>query len=161
MRSRILRGSQVGIERLMTQIEQLSIRDHDITLEAVPGCAVNTVASRRESVLVIKRAVDLTGVLDRARPGIEGQVGMSAYSASKSAVMRLTESMAAELKTYGINVNCIIPGTIDTKQNREAMPEADFSTWVAPESLADVILFLSSDAARDIHGVALPIYGRS
>jgi NAD(P)-dependent dehydrogenase (short-subunit alcohol dehydrogenase family) len=96
-----------------------------------------------------------------ARPGITGQAGMSAYSASKSAVMRLTESMAAELKDQKVNVNCIIPGTIDTKQNREAMPEADFSTWVAPESLADVILFLSSEAARDIHGVALPVYGRS
>jgi NAD(P)-dependent dehydrogenase (short-subunit alcohol dehydrogenase family) len=96
-----------------------------------------------------------------ARPGIEGQAGMAAYSASKSAVIRLTESMSAELKAQGINVNCIIPGTIDTPQNREALPEADFSTWVTPESLADVILFLSSKAARDIHGAALPVYGRS
>ncbi len=96
-----------------------------------------------------------------ARPGIVGRAGMAAYSASKSAVLRLTESMAAELKDQGLNVNCIIPGTIDTKQNREASPDADFSTWVSPESLADVILFLTSDAARDIHGTALPVYGRS
>ncbi len=96
-----------------------------------------------------------------ARPGLEGRAGMSAYSASKSAVFRFTESMAAELKDQGINVNCVIPGTIDTPQNREAMPDADFSTWVAPESLADVILFLASEAARDIHGAAIPVYGRS
>ena len=96
-----------------------------------------------------------------ARPGIEGQAGMAAYSASKSAVIRLTESMAAELKDLGVNVNCVIPGTIDTPQNRETMPNADYSTWVAPESLADVILFLSSEAARDVHGAALPVYGRS
>ena len=96
-----------------------------------------------------------------ARPGIEGQAGMAAYSASKSAVIRLTESMAAELKDHGVNVNCVIPGTIDTPQNRGTMPNADYSTWVAPESLADVILFLSSEAARDIHGAALPVYGRS
>ena len=96
-----------------------------------------------------------------ARPGLEGQAGMAAYSASKSAVLRLTESMAAELKDQGINVNCIIPGTIDTPQNREAMPNADHNTWVKPESLADVILFLSSAASRDIHGAALPVYGRS
>ena len=96
-----------------------------------------------------------------ARPGIEGQAGMAAYSASKSAVIRLTESMAAELKDQRVNVNCIIPGTIDTPQNREAMPDADYSTWVAPESLADVIFFLSSAAARDIHGSAIPVYGRS
>jgi len=96
-----------------------------------------------------------------ARPGIEGQAGMAVYSASKSAVIRLTESMAAELKDHGVNVNCVIPGTIDTPQNRRTMPTADYSTWVAPESLADVILFLSSEAARDVHGAALPVYGRS
>jgi NAD(P)-dependent dehydrogenase (short-subunit alcohol dehydrogenase family) len=96
-----------------------------------------------------------------ARPGIEGQAGMAAYSASKSAVIRLTESMAAELKDHGVNVNCIIPGTIDTPPNREAMPKADYTTWVIPESLADVIQFLASAAARDIHGAAVPVYGRS
>jgi len=96
-----------------------------------------------------------------ARPGLEGQPGMAAYSASKSAVVRLTESMSAELKDRGINVNCIIPGTIDTPQNRETIPDADFTTWVTPESLAEVILFLASDAARDVHGAALPVYGRS
>ncbi len=96
-----------------------------------------------------------------ARPGLAGQAGMAAYSASKAAVVRLTESMAAELKAQGINVNCIIPGTIDTLPNREAMPDADFSAWVTPKSLADVILFLCSHAARDIHGAAVPVYGNS
>lgn len=96
-----------------------------------------------------------------ARPGLQGQANMSAYSASKAAVIRLTESAAAELKDYGINVNCVLPGTIDTPQNREATPDADFSRWVQPESLADVILFLASHAARDIHGAAIPVYGRS
>jgi NAD(P)-dependent dehydrogenase (short-subunit alcohol dehydrogenase family) len=96
-----------------------------------------------------------------ARPGIQGQAGMAAYSASKSAILRLTESMAAELKDHGVNVNCIIPGTIDTPQNRESMPDVDFSNWVTPDSLADVIQFLSSEAARDVHGAALPVYGRS
>ena len=96
-----------------------------------------------------------------ARPGLEGQAGMAAYSASKGAVIRLTESMAAELKDQGINVNCVIPGTIDTPQNRETMPNAYYNSWVTPESLADVILFLSSEAARDVHGAALPVYGRS
>ncbi len=96
-----------------------------------------------------------------ARPGLEGQAGMAAYSASKSAVLRLTESMAAGLKDKGINVNCVIPGTIDTPANREATPDADFSTWVKPESLSDVIQFLASTAARDIHGAAVPVYGIS
>lgn len=94
-----------------------------------------------------------------ARPSLEGKPKMGAYSAAKSAVLRLTESMSAELKSEGINVNCILPGTIDTPQNREAMPQANFEHWVAPESLADVIYFLTSDAGRDIHGAAVPVYG--
>jgi len=96
-----------------------------------------------------------------ARPGLQGRANMAAYSASKAAVIRLTESAAAELNPYGINVNCVLPGTIDTPQNREAMPDADFSHWVQPESLASVILFLASHAARDIHGAAVPVYGQS
>jgi NAD(P)-dependent dehydrogenase (short-subunit alcohol dehydrogenase family) len=95
-----------------------------------------------------------------SRDGLAGGPGYSAYSASKSAVLRLTESMAAELKSSDINVNCIMPGTIDTPQNRKAMPNADFAKWVTPEAIADVILFLISDAARAISGAALPVYGK-
>ncbi len=94
-----------------------------------------------------------------ARPALSGKAGMGSYSAAKSAVLRLTESMAAELKSQGINVNCVLPGTIDTPENRKAMPDADTSRWVSPDSLANVILFLTSDAARDIHGAAIPVYG--
>jgi NAD(P)-dependent dehydrogenase (short-subunit alcohol dehydrogenase family) len=94
-----------------------------------------------------------------ARPGLEGRKKMGAYSASKAAVLRITETMAAELKGTGINVNSLIPGTIDTPQNREAMPSADTSRWVSPESLADVIYFLCSSGARDIQGAAIPVFG--
>jgi len=96
-----------------------------------------------------------------ARPGLEGRANQAAYSASKAAVLRLTESMAAEYRMQNINVNCIIPGTIDTPQNRTAMPDSDFSKWVQPESLADVVAFLASDLARDVHGVALSVVGKS
>lgn len=96
-----------------------------------------------------------------ARTALEGKAKMAAYTVSKSAVIRLTESMAAELKDNGITVNCILPGTIDTPQNREAMPKANFAKWVAPEALADVMLFLASPAARAITGAAVPVYGRS
>ena len=96
-----------------------------------------------------------------ASVGLKAKAKMGAYSVSKTAVIRLTESMAAELKGEGINVNCILPGTIDTPRNRQDMPNADFSRWVQPESLADVILFLASEAARDVQGAAVPVYGRS
>lgn len=88
-----------------------------------------------------------------------GGARMGAYSASKSALIRLTESMSAELKDKGINVNCVLPSIIDTPDNRGAMPDADPSAWVAPAALADVIAFLSSDAARAIHGAAIPVNG--
>lgn len=94
-----------------------------------------------------------------ALAGLSGKANMGAYSASKSAVIRLTESMSAELRDKGINVNCILPSTIDTPQNRADMPKADPRRWVAPEALADVVLFLASDAARAIHGAAIPVNG--
>ena len=96
-----------------------------------------------------------------AYSALSGKAQMGAYVASKSAVIRLTESMAAELREQGINVNCILPSIIDTPENRAAMPKADPRKWVAPEALADVILFLASPAARAIHGAAIPVVGLS
>ena len=91
----------------------------------------------------------------------KGAADMGAYVASKSAVIRLTETMAAELRDRGINVNCVLPTIIDTPENRKAMPGADPSRWVAPADLASVIAFLASDAARAVHGAAVPVTGLS
>jgi NAD(P)-dependent dehydrogenase (short-subunit alcohol dehydrogenase family) len=96
-----------------------------------------------------------------ARAATEGKAHMIPYCASKAAVITLTEGLAAELKDAGINVNCVLPGTLDTPQNRAAMPDQDFSSWVPTEALADVILFLASDASRCVTGAAIPVYGRS
>jgi NAD(P)-dependent dehydrogenase (short-subunit alcohol dehydrogenase family) len=95
-----------------------------------------------------------------AKSGLEGRAGTAAYNAAKSAVIRLTESMSAELKDSGINVNCVLPTIIDTPLNRQQMPNSDFSKWVAPDAMAEVLLFLASDASRAIHGAAIPVYGR-
>jgi len=91
----------------------------------------------------------------------QGMAQMSAYIAAKSAVIRLTESLSAELRDKGINVNCVMPSIIDTPENRSAMPDADPGNWVAPEKLANVILFLASDEASAVHGAALPVVGLS
>jgi NAD(P)-dependent dehydrogenase (short-subunit alcohol dehydrogenase family) len=96
-----------------------------------------------------------------ANSALSGKAEMGAYIASKSAVIRLTETMAAELRGHNINVNCVLPSIIDTPQNRAAMPKADPKKWVAPEALADVLLFLCSPAARAIHGAAIPVVGLS
>jgi NAD(P)-dependent dehydrogenase (short-subunit alcohol dehydrogenase family) len=96
-----------------------------------------------------------------ARAAREGKARMGPYCASKAAVITLTETLAAEHRLDGINVNCILPGTIDTPQNRASMPDADHSRWVAPGALADVVVFLASHAARAISGAAIPVYGQS
>lgn len=96
-----------------------------------------------------------------AGAGQAGIAQMGAYSASKSVVIRLTEAMAGELKSQGINVNCILPSIIDTERNRQDMPEADFTLWVRPEAMAGVVGFLASEAAAPIHGAALPVSGLS
>lgn len=90
-----------------------------------------------------------------------GAANMGAYIAAKSAVIRLTESMAAELREQNVNVNCVLPTIIDTPENRKAMPSADPRKWVAPDDLASVIVFLASDAARAVHGAAVPVTGLS
>jgi NAD(P)-dependent dehydrogenase (short-subunit alcohol dehydrogenase family) len=96
-----------------------------------------------------------------ARAAREGKARMGPYCASKAAVITLTESLAAEHKHAGINVNCILPGTVDTPENRAAMPDADHSKWVPPAALADVILFLASHAGRCVTGASVPVYGQS
>jgi NAD(P)-dependent dehydrogenase (short-subunit alcohol dehydrogenase family) len=92
-----------------------------------------------------------------AMSALEGQANMGAYCVAKSAVMRLTESLSKELRRQGINVNAVLPSIIDTPANRADMPAADFSTWVQPQDLANVICFLGSEGALAIHGALLPV----
>jgi NAD(P)-dependent dehydrogenase (short-subunit alcohol dehydrogenase family) len=91
----------------------------------------------------------------------KGAAQMGAYIASKSAVIRLTETMGAELREKNINVNCILPTVIDTPENRKAMPDADPSRWVPVADIAATIAFLASDGAKSIHGAAIPVAGLS
>jgi NAD(P)-dependent dehydrogenase (short-subunit alcohol dehydrogenase family) len=96
-----------------------------------------------------------------ARSGLKGASKTAAYTASKSAAMRIVESLALEVRDRGIHVNSVLPSTLDTPQNREAMPNADASKWVTPEELADTIAFLSSEASNGLYGANVEVYGRS
>ena len=89
-----------------------------------------------------------------------GRAGMGPYTASKAGVERLSESLADELKDRNITVNTILPGTIDTPANRADMPDADTTRWVQPDEVADVVVFLASDAARAVTGAAIRVFGR-
>ncbi|MFQ5944426.1 MAG: SDR family NAD(P)-dependent oxidoreductase [Anaerolineales bacterium] len=94
-----------------------------------------------------------------ARPGVRGTANAGAYSSAKSAVIRLTESLSEELKDQRINVNCVLPGHLDTPANREETPEADFAHWISPAAVADVVLYLASSEADAVHGASIPAYG--
>jgi len=89
--------------------------------------------------------------------GLKGSAEMAAYGATKSAVMRLTESLADELRADRIRVNAVLPSTIDTPQNRAAMPGADISRWVKPSEVAQAMAFLLSDQASGVTGALLPV----
>lgn len=95
-----------------------------------------------------------------AAGAVKADAGMGAYAASKSGVMRLTEALAAECKDDGPRVNAVLPSIIDTPQNREDMSGEDFSRWVSPEALAEVVAFLLSDKASAMTGALVPVMGR-
>jgi NAD(P)-dependent dehydrogenase (short-subunit alcohol dehydrogenase family) len=96
-----------------------------------------------------------------AAAGERGAARKGAYSAAKAAVIRLTEAMSDELRERNVNVNCVLPTTLDTPENRAAMPGVDPSRWVATGDLARVIAFLASADARAIHGASIPVRGLS
>ena len=91
---------------------------------------------------------------------LKASLGMGAYAASKAGVHALTQALAEELKGDGVTVNAVLPSIIDTPTNRADMPDADFASWVAPDDLAAVMLFLASEAARAVTGALIPVTGR-
>jgi NAD(P)-dependent dehydrogenase (short-subunit alcohol dehydrogenase family) len=94
-----------------------------------------------------------------AKAALDHGAGAAAYAASKAAAVALMDSLAADAKGTGVRVNSILPSIIDTHANRLAMPDADFRTWPKPQDIAKVVLFLSSDLAKTIHGASVPVYG--
>ena len=94
-----------------------------------------------------------------SRAAVDPGPGVGAYSASKAAMVSLIRSVALEHKSAGLKANAILPGTMDTPANRKAMPNADFSKWVQPASVASLMVWLASDAGRDVNEAVIPVYG--
>jgi NAD(P)-dependent dehydrogenase (short-subunit alcohol dehydrogenase family) len=94
-----------------------------------------------------------------AAAGLAAPAGLAAYAAAKAGLIRYTEGLAQDVRRDGITANCVLPTLIDTPENRAAMPGADRSLWVAPEAIADLILFLLSDRARAVTGAAIAVPG--
>lgn len=128
----------------------------------------------RSAFLVFRAALAASQQADKASPGglrrliavgsragEQTSPGAIAYAVSKAALHALVVNLAAEVADRGITVNAVLPGVIDTVANRTAMPGADFSKWVTPESIAETLVWLASDAAGDTSGALIPVYGRS
>jgi len=151
----------------------------DVLVNIAGGFAFETVADGDPKTWQRMYALNVTTALNASRAAIphltassagrivnvgamgalQAGAGMGAYAASKAGVHRLTEALAAELKGK-VTVNAVLPSIIDTAANRADMPKADFTKWVTPKELADVILFLTSDAASAVTGALLPVAGR-
>jgi NAD(P)-dependent dehydrogenase (short-subunit alcohol dehydrogenase family) len=121
------------------------------------------------SAFLIFRAV-LPGMLERnrgtivavgSRVAVEPVPTLAAYGVSKAGLVHLIRTLALELKQTGLTANVVMPSTIDTEANRRAMPNAVHSKWVRPESIARVVSWLASDAARDVSGAVVPVYGQA
>lgn len=117
-----------------------------------------TCVAMTKAALPALRATSNAAIINiGAGSAITAGAGMGAYAASKSAVHKLTESLAAELADTDCTVNAVLPSIIDTPANRASMPHADFSQWVRPSALAKVILFLASPSARAVNGALIPV----
>ena len=139
-------------------LEQGSLDTWDLLHRVNLRSAVS--ASKAALPHLIKRGAGRIVNIGAGAAAAKAGAGMGAYTASKAGVAKLTESLADELKDRGITVNAVLPSIIDTPANRADMPEADFSRWVAPQAIADVIVFLLSDQARAVTGALIPVSGR-
>ena len=113
----------------------------------------------RAAIPILRKAGDGRLIAIGSRAALEPGAGVGAYSASKAAMVSLITTVALENKDAGLRANVILPGTMDTPANRKAMPDADFSKWVQPASVASLMLLLAGEAGKDINGALIPVYG--
>jgi NAD(P)-dependent dehydrogenase (short-subunit alcohol dehydrogenase family) len=142
--------AMASLEEGAPALYESMFRLNAVTTVNVFRAAAPTMRARRHGVLI---AIG-------AGPGLKASSGMAAYAASKAAVHRIVESYADELKADEVRVNALLPSTLDTPQNRAAMPGEDFKKWVAPERIADTIAFLIGPGAEAITGALIPVTGR-
>jgi NAD(P)-dependent dehydrogenase (short-subunit alcohol dehydrogenase family) len=115
----------------------------------------------RASIPVLRKTGNGRIVAIGSRAAVEPGAGVGAYSASKAAMLSLVNTIALENGDAGVTANVILPGTMDTPANRMAMAGADFSKWVQPANVASLAVWLASDAAKEVTGAAIPVYGNA
>ncbi len=145
-------------------LHELSIEAEEETWRAMLGSNLETVHKSLVRLLppmVQARRGSIVVIGSRAAVEPATGAGSAAYATSKAAVVALAQAVAAEVLAHGVRVNAVLPSTMDTPANRAAMPKANPADWVSLGSAAGVVAFLLSDAARDISGAAVPLYGRA
>ncbi len=157
------RGAIYGVVHTVGGFAAAPIAESDLALfEQMFKLNVGTTVNMVRAVLPRLRAAGRGSiVVISAGAALRAPSGLAAYSAAKSGVIRLVESVADETKHAGVRINAILPSTINTPQNRAAMPQADFASWVTPDEIAQTIGFLMSDESSGITGAAIPISGRT
>ena len=113
----------------------------------------------RAALPALRRAGNGRIIAIGSRAAVDPGAAVGAYSASKAAMVSLVRTVAIENRDAGVTANVILPGTIDTPTNRAAMPQADFSKWVQPANIASLVVWLASEAGKEITGAAIPMYG--
>jgi NAD(P)-dependent dehydrogenase (short-subunit alcohol dehydrogenase family) len=139
---------------------ELIVDTDDATYQRMIDVNLNSVFHiLRAAINPLRQSGDGRLIAIGSRAALEPGPRVGAYSASKAAMVSLVKTAALENKDAGVKANVILPGTMDTPANRKAMSKADFSKWVQPDSVAGLIIWLASDAGRDVNGAVIPVYG--
>lgn len=132
----------------------------DVTFQRMMDLNLNaTFYLLRSALPLVRKTGNGRIIAIGSRLALEPGADVGAYSASKAAMLSLMRTVALENKDAGVTANVILPGTMDTPMNRKSMPDADFSKWVQPASVASLMVWLAGEAGKEINGAAIPVYG--
>ncbi len=168
-------GAKVLVDQVVARFGKLDILVHtvggfaggrsivetdDVTFQRMLDLNLNSVFhTLRAAVPALRQTGNGRIITIGSRAAVDPGPKVGAYSASKAAMVSLIRTAALENKDEGLTANVILPGTMDTPANRQAMPAADFAKWVRPATVASLIIWLARDAGRDVNGAVIPVYG--
>ena len=168
-------GAKVLLDQVVARFGKLDVLAHtvggfaggqsiadtdDVTFQRMFDLNLNCVFHiLRAAIPPLRNTGDGRIIAIGSRAALEPGAGVGAYSASKAAMVSLVRTVALENKDAGLTANVILPGTMDTPGNRKAIPNADFSKWVQPATVASLITWLAGDAGKDVNGAVIPVYG--
>lgn len=170
-----LQGARILVQQILERFGRLDVLAHtvggfaggpsvaetdDTLFESMFQINLKTVFHIVRATLPALRQTEGRIIAIGSRAAVEPGPGVGAYSASKAAMVSLMKTVALENRDAGITANVILPGTMDTPANRKAMPGSDFSKWVQPSAVAELVVWLAGPAGRDINGAAIPVYGK-